>query len=76
MGNLGSIWGQRKEHGKDAKWLKRFKKEEQVKVEITPEKVKNILRKMPNWNARVFKVSGWKILEVFKKVLEGIFRNA
>ena len=48
MGNLGSIWGQRKEHGKDAKWLKRFKKEEQVKVEITPEKVKNILRKMPN----------------------------
>ena len=54
---MGSIWGERKEHWKDAEWLKNFKrdfeyKEEQEEVEITPEKMKKILRKMPNWKAR------------------------
>ena len=51
----GSIWGERKEHQKDAKWLENFKrdfeyKEEQEEVETTPEKIK-ILKKMPNWKA-------------------------
>ena len=46
----GSIWGERKEHQKDVKWLKNFKrdfvyKEEQEEVEITAEKIKKILRK-------------------------------
>ena len=50
---LGSIWGERKQHQKDAEWLKNFKrdfkyKEKQEEVEITPEKIKKILRKMPN----------------------------
>ena len=42
----GSIWGERKEHWKDAKWLKIFNRdfeynEEQEEVEITPEKLRN-----------------------------------
>ena len=52
----GSIWGERKEQRKDVDWLKNFKrhfeyKEKQEEVEITPEKIKKILRKMPNWKA-------------------------
>ena len=49
----GSILGGRKEHQKDAKWLGNFKgdseyKEEQEKLEITPEQIKKVLRKILN----------------------------
>ena len=52
----GNIWGERKEHQKDANWLKNFKKDFEYKevqegVEITSEKIKKILRKMSNWKA-------------------------
>ena len=54
----GSIWGERKEHQNNAKWLKNFKREEfqeckekQEEIEITSEKIKKILRKMSNWRA-------------------------
>ena len=52
----GNIQGKRKEHQKDAEWIKNFKrdfkyKEEQEEVESTPEKIKKILRKMPNCKA-------------------------
>ena len=47
-----SIWEERK-HRKDAEWLENSQKdfeykEEQKEVEIAPEKIKKILRKMPN----------------------------
>ena len=50
----GSIKGERKEPWKDAEWLENFQrdfeyKEEQEEVEIAPEKIKKILREMPNW---------------------------
>ena len=50
---LGSVWGERKEHWKDTEWLENFKKdieykEEQEEIELTPGKIKKILRKMPN----------------------------
>ena len=43
----------KKEHRKDSKWLKNFKrdfeyKEEQEELGITPEKIEKILNKMPN----------------------------
>ena len=49
----GSIWGERKEDRKDAECLENFKrdfeyKEEQEEVEITPEMIKKISRKIPN----------------------------
>ena len=52
----GNIWGERKEHRKDAAWLKNSKrdfefKDKQEGVEITPENIEKILRKMPNWKA-------------------------
>ena len=45
--------GKKKEHRKDSKWLRSFKrgfeyKEEQEELGITPEKIEKILRKMPN----------------------------
>ena len=50
--NFGEVSGDRKEHRKDAEWLKSFKdfehKTEQEEVEITPEMIK-MLRKMLNW---------------------------
>ena len=75
----GSIWGGRKEHQKDAEWLKNFKrdfeyKEEQEEVEITPEKIKKILRKVPNW-----KVPGPDFVQGFClkkfKSIQGLRRN-
>ena len=59
----GSIWGERKEHWKDAGWLKSFKrdfeyKEGQEKVEITPEKIKKICQTGKHLALTVFKVSG------------------
>ena len=52
----GNIWGERKEQWKDAKWLKYFKRDfeyeqEQEEVDITPQKITEILRKRPNWKA-------------------------
>ena len=51
-----STWEEGKEHQKVVELLENFKrdfeyKEEQVEVENTTEKVKKILRKMPNWKA-------------------------
>ena len=45
-----NFWG---EHQKDVEWLEHLKgdfeyKEEQEDVELTPEKIMKILRKMPN----------------------------
>ena len=81
---LWSIWGERKEQRKDADWLENFKrnfkyKEEQEEYETTPEKIKKILRKMPKWKALGpdFVQGFWlKNLKVFKKDLEGNFKNA
>ena len=77
---LGSIWGERKGHRKDSEWLESFKrdfeyKEEQEKVEITPEKFKKILRKMPNWVAPGpdFVQGFW--LKNFKIVQEELCKN-
>ena len=48
------IWSKRKEHQKDAKWLKGVKKEleqneDQDKIDITKDKMMRIMRQMPNW---------------------------
>ena len=82
--NFGGVSKEKKEDCKDAEWLKNFKRdfeykeeeEEEEEVEITPEKIKKILRKMPNW-----KVLGpdciqgfW--LKNFKKVLDETCKNA
>ena len=76
----GSIRGERKEHQKDAEWLENIKrdfeyKEVQKKVEITPEKIKKILRKMPNWKAPGpdFVQGFW--LKGFKSIQERLKRN-
>ena len=45
---------------------------EQQEVEIIPQKIKKILRKMPNWKALG---PGSKILKVFKKILEETCKN-
>ena len=50
------IWSERKEHHKDAEWLKDVKKEleqdeGQDKIDITKDKMMRIMRKMPNWKA-------------------------
>ena len=73
----GSIWGERKDHEKDAEWLENFKryfeyKEEQEKGEITPEKIKKILRKMPKWKTPGpdFVQGFW--LKIFKSIQEGL----
>ena len=49
------IWSERKEHHKDAEWLKDVKKElEQDEGQDTLDKTKGkmmrLMRKMPNWN--------------------------
>ena len=42
-------WSQRKEHHKDAKWLKDVKKELELnEIDITQQKIMRVLRKMPN----------------------------
>ena len=51
--NFRGLFGEKKEHRKDSKWLRSFKrdfeyKEEQEELGITPEKIEKILRKMPN----------------------------
>ena len=77
---MGSIRGETKEHGKDAKWLKNVKRvfedfeyqEEQEKVEITKEKIKKILRKMPNWKAPGPDCVQGFWLKNFKSIQEGL----
>ena len=76
----GSIWGERKERRKDTEWLESFKRDfeykvEQEEVEIITEKIKKILRKMPNW-----KVPGPEFVQGFwlknvKNIQEGLRRN-
>ena len=66
-----SIWGERKEHWNYAQWLENFKrdfeyKKEHEEVEITPEKIKKMLRKMPNWKV---------CLKKFPSIQEGLRRN-
>ena len=51
-----SIWSERKEHHKDAEWLKDIKKElerdeGQDKIDITKSKMMRVMRKMSNWKA-------------------------
>ena len=77
---LGSIWGEIKEHRKDVEWLKNFKRdfefeEEQEEVEITPEKIKKILTKMPNWKASGPDCVQGFWLKIFKSIQEGLRRN-
>ena len=77
---MGSIWGKRKEHRKDAEWLKNFKRdfehnEEQKEVEITPEKIKKILRKIPNWKAPGPDCVQGFWLKNFKSIQEGFRRS-
>ena len=48
------IWSERKEHHKDAEWLKDVKKEleqdeGQNKIDITKDKMMRVMRKMSNW---------------------------
>ena len=76
-----SIWGERKEHPKDAEWLENFErdyeyKEEQEEVQITPEKIKKTLRRMLNWKATGpdFVQGFW--LKNFKSIQEGLRRNS
>ena len=48
------IWSERKDHHKDAEWLKDVKEleqdEGQDKNDITKGKIMGVMRKMPNWN--------------------------
>ena len=59
------IWGKRKEHQKDAEWLENLKRDfeykEEQEVEITPKKIKKILRECQTEKHLIltlFKVSG------------------
>ena len=73
---LGNIWGERKEHQKVAKWLRDFEyKEEQEEVEITPENIKKILRKIPNWKAPGPDCVQGFWLKNFKSIQEGLKRK-
>ena len=50
------IWGQEVEHNKDATWLREIKKDmngknKQAREQISQEKLKKILKKIPNWKA-------------------------
>ena len=50
------IWGQEVEHNKDATWLREIKKDmngkdKHAQVQILQEKLKKILKKIPNWKA-------------------------
>ena len=49
-------WSERKEHHKDAQWLKDAKKEleqdeGQDKIDTTKGKMMGVMRKIPNWKA-------------------------
>ena len=80
---MGSIRGERNEHGKDAEWLKNVKRdfedfeyqEEQDKVEITKEKIKKILREMPNSKAPGPDCLQGFWLKNFKSIQEGLRGN-
>ena len=70
--------GENKEHQKDAEWLKNFKRDIEYKEEqqeITPEQIKKILRKKPNWKAPGpdFVQGFW--LKNFKSIQEGLRKN-
>ena len=76
----GNIWGERKQNRKNTEFLKNFKrdfeyKEEKEEVEITPEKIKKILRKMSNWKAPGpdCVLSFW--LKIFKSIQEDLRKN-
>ena len=76
----GSIWGERKEQWKDAEWLNNFKrhfeyKEEQQQVETMPQKIKKILRKMPNQKELGLNFAQVLWLKNFKSIQEGLRRN-
>ena len=50
------IWSERKEHRKDAEWLKDVKKElerdeGENKIDITKDRMMSVMKKMPNWKA-------------------------
>ena len=52
----GNIWGVRKEHNREAEWLKDLKRERvnerpQERVSIIVEKIRKQCRKIPNWKA-------------------------
>ena len=54
----GNIWGVRKEHNREAEWLKDLKRERervnkrpQERVSISVEKIRKQCRKIPNWKA-------------------------
>ena len=50
---LNDIWGNTTEHKKDADWLKKIKVEigtgEQIDMTIDLDKLRNTLKRMPNW---------------------------
>ena len=52
----GNIWGVRKEHNREAEWLKDLKRERvnerpQERVSLIVEKIRKQCRKIPNWKA-------------------------
>ena len=52
----GNIWGARKEHNREAEWLKDLKRKRvnerpQERVSISVEKIRRQCRKIPNWKA-------------------------
>ena len=51
-----SIWSKKVDHNKEAKWLQDFRKEmerqeQQGMIEITEEKIRKFLQRLPNWKA-------------------------
>ena len=51
-----SIWSKKVDHNKEAKWLQGFRKEmerqeQQGMIEITEEKIRMFLQRLPNWKA-------------------------
>ena len=54
----GDIWGVRKEHNREAEWLKDLKRErinderQQERVGLSVEKIRKQCRKIPNWKAQ------------------------
>ena len=78
------IWSERKEHHKNAKWLKDVKKElkqdeGQDKIDITKDKMTRVIRNMPNWKAlgpdnvqrflvKEFNSIAWQISGVFAEL--------
>ena len=77
---MGIYLGTKKRTLERFEWLKNFKrdfeyKDEQGEVEITPEKIKKILRKMPNWKAVGPDIVQGFWLENFKSNQECLRRN-